>query len=56
MQLRGEFYNAFNHTQLTALNVNATFNTLGQQTNALFGQATAAAPARRIQIALRLTY
>jgi hypothetical protein len=56
MQLRGEFYNAFNHTQFTNWNVNATFNTLGQQTNALFGQATAAAPARRIQVALRLTY
>jgi hypothetical protein len=56
MQLRGEFYNAFNHTQFTTWNTSASFDANGNQSNALFGQATAAAPARRIQIALRLTY
>jgi hypothetical protein len=56
LQLRAEFYNAFNHTQFTTWNTTATFNTLGQQTNQLFGQATAAAPGRRIQLALRLTF
>ena len=56
LQLRGEFYNAFNHTQFTAWNTSAGFDATGKQSNALFGQAIAAAPARRIQIALRLTY
>ncbi len=56
LQLRGEFYNAFNHTQFTAWNTSASFDGAGKQSNALFGQATAAAPARRIQIALRLNY
>jgi hypothetical protein len=56
LQLRGEFYNAFNHTQFTNWNTNATFDAQGNQANALFGQATAAAPARRIQLALRLSF
>lgn len=56
MQMRGEFYNAFNHTQFTTWNVKATFDAQGNQSNALFGQDTAAAPARRIQLALRLTF
>ena len=56
LQLRGEFYNAFNHTQFTAWNTSASFDAAGKQANALFGSATAAAPPRRIQIALRLTY
>jgi len=56
MQIRGEFYNAFNHTQFTSWNTTATFDAQGNQANALFGQATAAAPARRIQLALRLTF
>lgn len=56
MQLRGEFYNVFNHTQFTNWNTTATFDAQGNQANALFGQATAAAAARRIQLALRLTF
>ncbi|HLJ16000.1 MAG TPA: carboxypeptidase-like regulatory domain-containing protein [Bryobacteraceae bacterium] len=56
MQLRGEFYNAFNHTQFTTWNTTATFDAQGNQANSLFGQATAAAPARRIQLALRLSF
>lgn len=56
LQVRGEFYNAFNHTQFTNWNTSATFDAQGNQANALFGQATAAAPARRIQVALRLSF
>ena len=56
LQLRGELYNAFNHTQFSSWNTAASFDALGKQSNALFGQATGAAPSRRIQIALRLTH
>jgi hypothetical protein len=56
LQLRGEFYNAFNHTQFTNWNTSATFDAQGNQANALFGQATAATPARRIQVAMRLAF
>jgi len=40
-QLRGEFYNAFNHAQWTTFNNAAKFNGGGQQINTLFGQAMA---------------
>jgi len=55
-QIRGEFYNTFNHTQFTNWNTTATFDAQGNQSNSLFGQATAAAPARRIQVAMRVTF
>ncbi len=55
-QWRGEFYNAFNHTQFTAWNTAATFDVAGRQSNVLFGQAAAAAPARRIQLAMRVSF
>jgi hypothetical protein len=55
-QLRGEFYNAFNHTQFTGLNTAARFDATGNQVNQQFGQLTAARPARRIQLALRVHF
>lgn len=55
-QFRGEFYNAFNHTQFTSLDVNTRFDAQGKQVNARFGEFTAAAAARRIQLALRLQF
>ena len=55
-QLRAEAYNAFNHTQFTSVNTSATFSTAGVQTNGLFGQYTAAANPRQLQLALRLTF
>jgi len=33
LQLRGEFINAFNHTQFSSIDGSAIFNPAGQQTN-----------------------
>ena len=56
-QFRVEGYNVFNHTQFTAVDTAAVFNpTTGAQTNAALGQYTAAAGARRAQLALRITF
>jgi hypothetical protein len=55
-QLRVEAYNVFNHTQFTTVNTSATFNAAGVQTNGLFGQYTAAANGRNLQLALRITF
>ncbi len=55
-QLRGEFYNAFNHTQFTGLDMAARFDAQGRQTNARFGELLSSARARRGRIALRLTF
>jgi hypothetical protein len=56
-ELRGEFYNAFNHTQWSGINASAVFNTAtGVQTNSLFGQATSDRGPRVIQIALRVDF
>jgi hypothetical protein len=56
-QLRFEAYNTFNHTQFSAVNTSAIFNTAtGQQTNAAFGSITAARGARVGQLSLRLIF
>jgi hypothetical protein len=55
-QLRVEAYNALNHTQFSTVNTSATFSAAGAQTNGLFGQYTAAANPRQLQLALRLTF
>ncbi len=56
LQLRGEFYNAFNHAQWSTVNSAAQFNAAGQQVNALFGQVTADRGPRVIQFALRISF
>jgi hypothetical protein len=56
LQFRAELYNAFNHTQFSALNASALFNAAGAQTNAQFGQYTAAQNPRIIQLAVRLQF
>jgi hypothetical protein len=56
MQFRGEFYNAFNHTQFSGVNTTAQFNQAGVQSNAAFGNYTSARNPRRIQLAVRLTF
>jgi len=57
LQLRLEAYNAFNHTQFTTVNTTAQFNpATGQQVNAAFGQFTAAANPRQVQLALKVTF
>ncbi|MDQ6699449.1 MAG: carboxypeptidase regulatory-like domain-containing protein [Acidobacteriota bacterium] len=55
-QLRGEFYNAFNHTQWSSLDTTARFDGTGRQVNTQFGQVTATRPGRRIQLALRILF
>jgi hypothetical protein len=57
LQLRGEFYNAFNHTQWSSLDTTARFDlATGKQTNTLFGTATGDRGARVIQLALRVSF
>jgi len=56
VQFRWEFYNLANHTQFSGMNTTATFNAAGQQTNSSLGQATAARPARVMQVSLRFRF
>lgn len=57
MQVRGEAYNAFNHTQFSGLDTAATFDgRTGAQINQRFGEFTAARANRRMQVAVRLTF
>jgi hypothetical protein len=56
MQFRVEMYNAFNHTQFSTLNATAQFNATGAQTNAQFGQYTAARDPRIMQWAVRMQF
>jgi hypothetical protein len=55
-ELRGEFYNAFNHAQWSSINTAAQFNPLGQQVNSLFGTATADRGPRVVQLAFRVSF
>ena len=55
-QLRGEFYNAFNHAQWSSINTSAKFDATGKQVNALFGTATADRGPRVIQLAVRVNF
>ena len=56
VQFRAEAYNAFNHTQFSAVNTAAQFNPSGQQVNKLLGQVTAARDPRIMQLGLRLYF
>jgi hypothetical protein len=56
LQFRCELYNALNSMQISGVNTTATFDSTGKQTNASFGQVTAARDSRRIQLALRFTF
>ena len=57
IQLRWELYNIFNHTQFSAVNATARFDsTTGAQTNGLFGTASAARSARVMQASLRFKF
>ncbi|MCC6363428.1 MAG: carboxypeptidase regulatory-like domain-containing protein [Bryobacterales bacterium] len=55
-QFRAEFYNAFNHTQFSAVDTTARFDAQLRQVNTQFAQVTATRPGRRIQLALRLSF
>jgi hypothetical protein len=54
--LRLETYNTFNHTQFSAINSTAQFNTAGQQVNTAFLLPTTARPARYVQVAMRVQF
>ena len=56
LQFRVELYNALNSMQVSTVNTTAQFDSTGKQTNAAFGQVTAARDSRRIQLALRFTF
>jgi len=55
-QLRAESYNTLNHAQFTVVDNNARFDATGAQVNRQFGQYTAAAPARRIVLGLKIYF
>jgi len=55
-QFRAEMYNAFNHTQFSALDNGARFDPQGNQVNTRLGEMTAAYAPRRIQLALRFYF
>ena len=56
VQLRGEFYDAFNHTQFSAFDTAARFDGQHRQVNTRLGEMTAARAPRLIQLALRFTF
>jgi hypothetical protein len=57
LQFRWELYNAFNHTQFSAMDTTARFDSAtGQQINSRLSEFTAARTPRQMQLALRLTF
>jgi len=56
VQFRWEFYNLFNHTQFSAVDVNARFDPQGRQVNGQFGQLVGARPERQMQASLRFEF
>ena len=56
LQFRLETYNTLNHAQFTGVDSNARFDAAGAQVNKEFGQYIAASPARRLVLALKLTF
>lgn len=56
LQLRGEFYNAFNHTQFSGVETSARFDAQGNQVNRRFGEYTSARDSRRIQLGLKFYF
>jgi len=55
-QLRGEFYNLWNHTEFSGYDTTARFNPALQQINANFGAFTGTRDPRKIQLSLRLMF
>jgi hypothetical protein len=56
IQIRGEFYNAFNHAQWSGVNTSAKFDNNLNQTNTLFGQVTSSRGPRVIQFAMKVGF
>ncbi len=55
-QLRGEFYNIWNHSQFNGYDTTARFNPAGQQINANFGATTGTRDPRKVQLSLRFMW
>ena len=55
-QLRGEMYNAWNHTEFNGYDTAARFNPAGQQINANFGAFNGTRDPRKVQLSLRLMF
>jgi len=55
-QLRGEFYNFFNHTQFSSFDTTPRFAANGSPVNAQFRQYTAARDPRVMQLAVRVEF
>lgn len=56
-QLRGEAYNALNHTQFSGVNTSALFNpTTGAQVDTAFGQYNGARSPRTMQVSARISF
>lgn len=56
LQLRGEFYNIWNHTQFSSYNTTARFDAAGRQINAAFGQLSGTRDPRKVQLSLRFMF
>jgi len=56
LQLRGEFYNMFNHHSFTTVDNTIRFDTSGQLVLGTFGQVTADRGQRQIQLAARIRF
>jgi hypothetical protein len=56
VQFRGEFFNAWNHTQFSGQDATARFDAQGRQVNSNFGAYTGARDPRLIQLSLKLIF
>jgi hypothetical protein len=56
LEFRAEFYNAFNHTQYSAVDNNPVFDETGKQINGQFGQVVATRFPRVIQLSARFEF
>jgi hypothetical protein len=55
-QLRGEFYNVFNHAEFNAMDTGFRFNPQGQQINSNIAALTGTRDPRKLQLSLRLMF
>ncbi|MBL8228689.1 MAG: TonB-dependent receptor [Bryobacterales bacterium] len=56
LQVRGEFFNAFNNTQFSGFDLSPRFDLAGRQVNPNFGAFTSARDARVVQISARFAF
>jgi Carboxypeptidase regulatory-like domain/TonB-dependent Receptor Plug Domain len=56
LMLRWEVFNILNHAEANGLNLSATLNPAGQNTNLALGQVTSTLPERRMQFTLKASF